>query len=149
MLVDVRFVASACLEALQICMTVQSCCSSHCRARSLSCAWTFSDPDAWRDLSFALSVYLKHLETLCEAQVSPSTRTRERPGAAEASCAIVTVLEQDYTVMQIWSASRHALATNRTSISISGSARIHQAQQLQVLSTNWLCSSRFERFQGV
>ena len=49
--------------------------------------------------------------------------------------------------MQIWSASRHALATNRTSTSISGSARVHRAQQLQVLFTNWLCSSRFERFQ--
>ena len=30
------------------------------------------------------------LEKQCEAQVSPSTRTRERPGAAEASCAVVT-----------------------------------------------------------
>ena len=32
------------------------------------------------------------LEKQCEAQVSPSTRIRERPGAAEASCAIVTAV---------------------------------------------------------
>ena len=30
------------------------------------------------------------LDRQCEAQVSPSTRIRERPGAAEASCATVT-----------------------------------------------------------
>ena len=50
--------------------------------------------------------------------------------------------------MQIWSASRHALATNRTSISISVAARVHRAQQLQVLTTDRLGSSRFEPFQA-
>ena len=38
MLVDVRFVASGCLEALQICTTVRSSHASHYPERSLSCA---------------------------------------------------------------------------------------------------------------
>ena len=38
MLIDVRFVASGCLEALQICTTVRSSHASHYPARSLSCA---------------------------------------------------------------------------------------------------------------
>ena len=68
---------------------------------------------------------------VARSQSPPCTQACARAHARR-----VAARAPDRTVVQIWSASRHPLATNRTSTSISVSARVHQAQQLQVLSTN-------------
>ena len=124
MLIDVRFVVSRCVEALQICTSADASnpSRSHVSVRE--------EPPAEPDRDGAVLVckrcashssFETCISSCCATHTAcRSARRRRSQAQLEGSCTVKwLVLLEASALVQIWSASTHRLTTNRASISIS------------------------------